>query len=148
MICNEELSDPLCDSVNRGLTLVTLCTLYMYMPWRHIWCIFQVSWAALFWSTLTVSVYNAHPNIEYKYCYRINIEFIIIFFIVQLEFNVGRNVVIQVKLDEMVQRNKKTGWERRMRCCLKEDKGKNPNPSGGQWLKKIPIIAILQVDNS
>ncbi|XP_022343274.1 poly [ADP-ribose] polymerase 2-like isoform X2 [Crassostrea virginica] len=39
-----------------------------------------------------------------------------------LEFNVGRNVVIQVKLDEMVQRNKKTGWERRMRCCLKEDK--------------------------
>ncbi|XP_062609623.1 poly [ADP-ribose] polymerase 2-like [Saccostrea cucullata] len=39
-----------------------------------------------------------------------------------VEFDVGKNVVIQVKMDQMVQKNKKTGWERRIRCCLKEDK--------------------------
>lgn len=37
-----------------------------------------------------------------------------------VEFTVGKNVVIQVKLDKMVQKNKTTGWERRIRCCLKE----------------------------
>ncbi|XP_048742265.2 poly [ADP-ribose] polymerase 2-like [Ostrea edulis] len=38
-----------------------------------------------------------------------------------VEFDVGKNFTIQVKMDHMVQKNKKSGWERRIRCCLKED---------------------------
>ncbi len=32
-------------------------------------------------------------------------------------------VQLEIKLDKMVQRNCKTGWERRIRCAVKDDSG-------------------------
>lgn len=53
----------------------------------------------------------------------------------------GKNVVIQVKLDKMVQKNKTTGWERRIRCCLKDGDGKNEI----DYLDKFSILICKRV---
>ncbi|XP_021354296.1 poly [ADP-ribose] polymerase 2-like isoform X2 [Mizuhopecten yessoensis] len=40
----------------------------------------------------------------------------------EVDFDVGKTS-LAVKIDQMAQKNKKTGWQRRLRCCVQEDGG-------------------------
>ncbi|KAK3085759.1 hypothetical protein FSP39_008277 [Pinctada imbricata] len=40
----------------------------------------------------------------------------------QMDFDVGPKVTMQIIFDKMVQKNKRTGWERRLRCALADKK--------------------------
>ena len=45
--------------------------------------------------------------------------------ILQVEFDLDNGVKMAVNFDKMVQKNKKTGWERPIRIAVKDEKDKS-----------------------
>lgn len=68
----------------------------------------------------------------------------------ELEFSIAGKAKIRVLLGKMVQKNKTTGWERRLRCCMKKDNGYHCweyEDEHGHW-NPYNVTTCLQLDKA